>query len=198
MRKFIILITLFSSLCFAQSYDDMKQMDEMCTNGDANICYALGKLKERSSVLLQNKSTPESRVYYKKAADLYQENCQNNDYKSCAVLGNMHINEQGVGLDQFKAKEYFEKACDNNEQDGCVGLGKLHLSGVAARKDGDMAKKYFENACELENSTGCLFLAQMYEDGEGIKKSKKLAKEYYGKACDFNSPIGCAKFSTMK
>ena len=172
-------------------------MDELCDNGDASICYALGKMNERNSALLQNKNTPESRMYYKKASNIYKMECDEDNFTSCSILGNMHINSQGVDNDHFKAKEYFTKACDNDEQEGCVGIGKLHLSGVSARKDGKMAKKYFESACEKKNQNGCLFLAQMYEKGEGISKNKKQAKEYYGKACDFNSQAGCAKYSEL-
>lgn len=197
MKKILIFLVLCLSFCFSQA--ENQNMDERCENGDANVCYILGKTNERSSALMQNKNTPESRAYYKKAAAIYQKQCDaENNYMNCAVLGNMYINGQGVAADSFKAKEYFTKACENDEQEGCVGLGKLHLSGISARKDGEAAKKYFDDACNKENQTGCLFLAQMYEKGEGIKKNKKKAKEYYGKACDFNSQIGCAKYSESK
>ncbi|MDR0467562.1 MAG: sel1 repeat family protein [Campylobacteraceae bacterium] len=194
MKKIVFFLCLVYSFCFSQSQLEAQKMDELCFDGDANVCYMLGKLNERSSVLRQGKNTPESRKYYKKAAIIYQEQCDmEDDFSSCAILGNMHINDQGIGMDHFKAKEYFTKACENDEQEGCVGLGKLHLNGVSVRKDSEVAKKYFESTCTEKNQNGCLFLAQMYE-----KKSKKLAKEYYGKACDLNSQIGCLKYSEFK
>jgi len=199
MKNVVFFLCLICSFCFSQNQSEPQKMDDLCLNGDANICYMLGKMNERSSVLKQGKNTPESRAYYKQAAAIYQKQCDaESDFLSCAVLGNMYINNQGVSIDHFKAKEYFIKACENDEQEGCVGLGKVHLNGISARKDAEMAKKYFENACEKENQNGCLFLAQMYEIGEGVKKNKKSAKEYYGKACDFNSQIGCVKYSEFK
>lgn len=197
MKKILPILVLLFSLCFSQS--ETEEMQKFCENGDANICYALGKMNERSGALKQNKNTPESRMYYKKAAAIYQKECDvESNFVSCTVLGNMYINDQGVGSDHFKAKDYFVKACENEEYEGCVGLGKLHLSGISARKDANMAKKYFSDACDKKNQNGCLFLAQMYEKGEGISKNKKQAKEYYGKACDYNSRIGCAKYAEFK
>lgn len=198
MKKIIIFLVVVINLVFAQNLEEKQQMNKRCDDGDANICYALAKISERSGSLLQNKNTPESRMYYKKAAEGYKKQCEEaSDIASCAIIGNMYLNGQGISEDQFKAKEYFTKACEAKEQEGCVGIGKLHLTGVSARKDFNKAKEYFISACNNKNQNGCLFMAQMYEEGKGVGKSKSLAKEYYGKACDNNSGIGCAKYAEM-
>jgi TPR repeat protein len=88
---------------------------------------------------------------------------------SCARLGRMYLDGEGVARDEQQALALFELACFSRSGIGCYELGRLHLRGMGVARDTAKAEELFDKACALESQSasfdkgGCLLVEKECE-----------------------------------
>ena len=93
------------------------------------------------------------------ALEVCREECEQNDRKSCAVLGGAYRFGRNVEKDIMQSVKYYEKACElNTSRTGaCTELGTIYYlgrrpdsKGVGIEADPVKAKEYFKKAASLK------------------------------------------------
>ncbi|NGZ11547.1 MAG: sel1 repeat family protein [Nitrospira sp. LK70] len=74
---------------------------------------------------------------------------------SCASLGQMYQEGNGVKQDDFEAADLYQKACEGGYAIGCHSLGGAYLEGRGRPQDEGDALKYLRRGCELRNQQSC-------------------------------------------
>lgn len=106
---------------------------------------------------------------YKKAMELYQKACDDNDAKSCNKLGLLYKTGKNTKPNNKKADELYNKA-----------------------------NELFKKDCNNGDAFACFFLGGAYKNGqEGLEQNKTMAKDYYGRACDLDHQLSCEYYQDL-
>jgi len=91
----------------------LKKVADNCKNGDPNSCYVAGFAFYSGSGVNVSKA---------KAAFLFDNGCNQNQFVACGKLGHMYLTGDGVVVNSAKAEEYFKKACEGGDKMSCQFL----------------------------------------------------------------------------
>ena len=154
--------------------DEIKRLEELVKQGDADAMYELGHY-----YLYGQKGLSQD---YEKAKELFEQSANLGNTWAISNLGYMYYFGQGVLQDYEKAKEFYEKSASlGNDKSMCI-LGAMYYSGLGVLQDYEKAKKLFEQSANLGNTYAMNNLGNMYELGEGVSRDYTKAKELYEKA----------------
>ncbi|OUR79675.1 hypothetical protein A9Q83_04600 [Alphaproteobacteria bacterium 46_93_T64] len=99
---------------------------------------------------------------YKRAAELYEQECTSGNHSSCYGIAILYDKGNGVVQNDKTAFSFFlksfgmqKKVCDGGNAKECSGVGHSYEfgQGVAQRKE--KAAKYFRMACDNGDAFGC-------------------------------------------
>lgn len=153
--------------------DEIKRLEELVKQGDADAMTRLGYMYQTGKGVLQDYE--KAKELYEKAANLGNAGAMNN-------LGTMYYLGQGVSQDYSKAKEWFEQLANLEVADAMNNLGCMYESGKGVSQDYEKAKELYEKAANLGSAFAMLNLGIMYRLGRGISKNYSKAKEWFEKA----------------
>lgn len=126
------------------------------------------------------------------AATLFSSACNGGDATSCAFLGIMLWQGEGIPRDIDRADAALEKACKGN--DSRIDI-KTYSCGVWAHtlksSDPNRSASLALLTCEAGVMQSCTLLAEHYEEGVVTERDFEKAAEYFGLACDRGHPKGC-------
>lgn len=135
---------------FAQT---LSEVEQICEDGNARLCFALGELYRRGE-LGETKTDPNP----EKARQFYQLSCdlEYGEGISCSQLGLMLIRGDGGSKSEPRAEMMFDEGCYQGNGFGCYYSG---LQRVAGREKGNeewlVADYFFSRLCILSYEEGC-------------------------------------------
>jgi TPR repeat protein len=170
----------------AKGEPDFPEPDEPCPQG---LVFADGKCSVAAQASFQC------------TAGRHEEctaQCSKGSAGSCATLGAMYAEGNGVPVDAGQAATYYKQGCDGASSEACTGLGMLMLSGHAVARDVAGAAKLFDKACSDSVAVACAQLGLIYATG-----SKEVPTDYAKAAsalrrgCEGGSDAACGKFGWL-
>ena len=117
--------------------------------------------------------------------------CAQGHAGSCANLGWMYENGEGVKRDLTQAMALYRTACRGGDAVGCRGVGWLYENGLGVSVDLKRAAELYSQACRDGDPLGCSNLGVMYRKGRGVPQDGHKAATLYRRACDGGNPRGC-------
>lgn len=132
----------------------------------------------------------------KKAFEIFDRLCDRHP-PSCANLGNMYYDGDGVEQSYTQAYKYHNIACDKGIKDGCVSIGVMQEFGRGVEKDPLNASFLYRELCVDGIGKGCSRLGILYFYGNGVEKSFLKAREFSKKGCDLGDELGCNTLGTI-
>lgn len=124
---------------------------------------------------------------YVKAAELFQQGCNNGEPRGCYYLSALTMSGNGVDQDTELANELLLDACDQDVGEACYDLGVLSISELPDNpSDTDEIEESLEpiaRACELGFTLACADLATLYYTGGLADSDWDLAIYYFELAC---------------
>lgn len=136
---------------------DAQRLDPHCRSGDKGACIKL--------------------------IDLQDKYCQNGFASICGGLAQIYLQgdkQNGIKIDENKAKSYANKACKLDKTICAM------VSGLFSYKSRKIALQYAKKACEMGESMGCGVAFEAYSgqwESKDIKKDIKKVKYYESKLC---------------
>jgi len=152
-------------------------------------CAGLGLLYEQGTGVKQN---------YKKAINLYQKACNNNEAMGCNNLGLIYKFNNYQKPKYDKALVLLKKACDLNYSNGCNNLGHMYIKGLGIKQNNLKAYILYKKSCDLNNSLGCYGLGIIYFKGIYVKKDIVMAKKTFKKSCQQGFNQSCIVYQSLK
>jgi TPR repeat protein len=119
--------------------------------------------------------------------------CKTGDAGSCATLGVMYANGNGVPQDLKQGATLLKKACDLGDENGCANLGALYLDGAGVPANPQHAWQLLNGPCQKGISWACGRLGSMYETGYGVRRDLVAATQLYGTACVGGDEVACGR-----
>ncbi|MBZ7983944.1 tetratricopeptide repeat protein [Campylobacter sp. RM12647] len=120
----------------------IKLVKQSCKDDDnANACYDFANFCE-----VKYTQCDDFEKLYERAFNLYEKQCNNNDYSSCYFLANMYLNGVSTDIDEEKALELYKYACNNNDNKSCYEVSQLYEN---------KSLEYLRKSCELEFKYAC-------------------------------------------
>ena len=121
------------------------------------------------------------------AMTMHIKGCEENNAKSCVVIGQMYFKGDGVKQDFNEAFIPLKKACDQGEIRGCTLLGLMYERGDGVPQNIGKAIEIHQKDCRFGDPMSCRNLAELYEKQlDGTK-----AVTFYQKACDMGDTFAC-------
>jgi uncharacterized protein len=97
-----------------------------------------------------------------RAAGLFQQSCNADDYDGCRALGLAHVHgDLGLTVDPAKALGFYIKACEGDVTGACADLGKMYAQGIGTVKNLKRAKLYYAMACDRHHEESCQALKKL-------------------------------------
>ena len=124
-----------------------------------------------------------------------QKGCDLNDGVSCALLGNLLLEENNVAQNMGEVINAYHKSCELNIGLSCALLANFSSIGVAQHIGTPEA--LFQKSCDLNYGLGCSSLAESYLYGTGVKKDVATAKRLFKKGCELNESLACARLEQL-
>jgi len=122
------------------------------------------------------------------AMTMHIKACEENNAKSCSVIGQMYFKGDGVKQDFKEAFTPLKKACEQGEIRSCTFLGLMYERGDGVPQHIDKAREIYQKDCHFGDPMSCRNLAELYEKQlDGTK-----AVTFYQKACDIGDNFACA------
>ena len=121
--------------------------------------------------------------------------CSSGHAGSCATLGTMYAEGNGVAADQNRAVEMLTKACDAGSAEGCRHLAKHYQSGRGVAEDQARAVSLYLRSCNGGNGAACAEAGGRLFFGYGTKADTKRAGILLDKACDLEDARSCVQRS---
>lgn len=128
---------------------------------------------------------------------LAKKNCDNLDYESCQLLGEMKLEGKYIEQNTDDALKLFTKGCINKYPASCLSLGKMYNDGTAVNANDKKRDSYYKMAsimffenCNDNKSGDCMQLGQMYLNGY-IYDPYEEGLNYIKKACSMENGNGC-------
>ena len=116
----IIICVFFTSVSFAASADEIKDLEIKAAQGDAEMQFLLGSMYVSGEDV-----SPD----YVKAAEWFEKSAIQGFAEAQFILGFMYHGALGISQDYAAAKEWYKKACDNGYQLGCNAFKELNKAG---------------------------------------------------------------------
>ncbi|AKT42873.1 tetratricopeptide repeat protein [Chondromyces crocatus] len=127
-----------------------------------------------------------------KNAEECKSQCAKKHPGSCATLGALYMNGQGIERDPARAAEASKTACDGGEAAGCTQLGILTAEGTGVTKDVAASLQLFEKACNAAEAIGCGRLGRAYLTGDGVTADPARAATLLTQGCEGGDDRSCA------
>eukprot|EP00730_Choanoeca_flexa_P015327 TRINITY_DN7016_c0_g1_i3.p1 TRINITY_DN7016_c0_g1~~TRINITY_DN7016_c0_g1_i3.p1 ORF type:complete len:668 (+),score=158.85 TRINITY_DN7016_c0_g1_i3:108-2111(+) len=127
----------------------------------------------------------------------YQYNADRGDVQSQVVLGQLHLNGQGVMQDNHRAVRYFQQAAGAGHADAMAFLGDMYANGLGVEQNNDTAVQWMDRAANKNSAAGRNSLGVMYLNGFGVKKDVNKAFKLFQQAATAGSPEGQLSLGTM-
>jgi uncharacterized protein len=123
-----------------------------------------------------------------RAAQLFEESCNDGHAQGCAVTGELHAKGMGVPQDAAKAADFYQRAC-NSSAAFCGELGLAYLQGIGVRKDLARGETLLRKTCDADVPVACSNLALLLLKRDDAKAAARLydkaCSRGHGNACDF-------------
>ncbi len=131
-------------------------------------------------------------------ADECTAQCQKGSVGSCATLGAMYAEGNGLARDFAKAAPFLKQGCDGGVGESCVALGMLMSGGRGVGRDVPGAAKLFDKACSDSIVAGCEQLGLLYASGtKELPANNAKAAGLLQRACDGGSDVSCGKLGVL-
>jgi uncharacterized protein len=128
---------------------------------------------------------------FERAADLYQDACDDGEASACTRLGLMYGLGEGVARSPKKAADLYRKACDGNDARGCGSLGQVTLDGNGVAKNERRADELFDKACRAGHPAACAEHGVSLWRGRGALRDAARAKGLLERSCGAGFGRGC-------
>lgn len=106
------------------------------------------------------------RQWYVKAAE-------SGFYDAYGYLGDMYLEEDGVGQDFEKAKNYYLEGCDKGSSYSMSGLANYYYAGYEGKADLEEAKKWYYKAAYMGSSYAKRGIGIICEDEQNYEEAKR-------------------------
>ena len=146
-----------------------------CELGDMTGCSNLGLVYQRQK-------------NYKKARELFQRSCNENNQYGCFNFAQLYEYGYGVNTNNDKTSELYIKSCTLGYGSACDSAGELYYHDI---KNFEVALKWYIAACDLKYASSCHDAGYQYEIGQGVEKNVSKGNEFYRKGCDLNDVNSC-------
>ena len=90
-----------------------------------------------------------------KAAQYFENSCNQGSSKSCHALANLYLNGIGVKKNKQKAIELLDNSCASLYTSSCLYLAFLYKNGTHVKQNDKTSEYYFNIACRRGNKTAC-------------------------------------------
>jgi hypothetical protein len=141
----------------------LRFLKETCAKDQADSCRQLAEAYEtgKNGIAKDPAKAAES---YKRAASLYQSQCdaKDADDSACTALARLYEGGRGVAVDAARAAAYdkkafalYQRACDKGEAFECKGLGEAYQYGHGVPKDLAKAAALYKKACDGQFDPAC-------------------------------------------
>ena len=128
-----------------------------------------------------------------RAAQLYEQACDDGLPQGCGALGLMYATGEGVEQDYAKAAQLMQQGCDNGDFVSCGAWGELYEKGQGVEQSYAQAAKLYEKACDDGNgdASACYNLGLYYFNGQGVRHNYTKAAQLWQQACDNDLAMAC-------
>lgn len=133
---------------------------------------------------------------HQETAVYLSKSCNNNDYKSCVLLGDFYYYKADNKSEAFK---YYQSACDNHNPQGCIKLLDLYNRDKTQQLKNKASVLFkADKMCKSGASNMCFFLGDMYRNYSRISRiNHEKSFDYMRYSCDFNHSYGCKVLGDM-
>lgn len=163
----------------------LKQAEEKCQLGDFPACSQIGAMY---------KSLNNSKLFW----FYYEKACTGLHAESCAKLGDILTQGDGLILDQQAGRYFYAKACDLGNKPSCEIIGWNSSKNATCITDND-PEKCRALACEKQDAGHtCLIIGTNYYNGSHSSgKNDVFAAAYFKKACTRKNGNGCLNLANL-
>ena len=151
----IMVCLLFTTVCFAATAKEIKELENKAEQGDADAQFSLGRIYSQGEGVKQD--YVKARKWYEAAAAQGNAAAQNN-------LGAMYFDGKKARQDYAKAQEWWEKAAAQGHGTAQYNLGRIYYYGYGVEQDYDKAKEWFGEACDNGHKKGCEIYKEMNKE----------------------------------
>eukprot|EP00045_Choanoeca_perplexa_P011359 m.120091 g.120091 ORF g.120091 m.120091 type:complete len:676 (+) comp15606_c0_seq1:95-2122(+) len=127
----------------------------------------------------------------------YQYNADRGDLQSQVVVGQLHLQGQGVAQDHAQALRYFQQAAAAGHADAMAYLGDMYANGLGVEQDNTTAVEWMDKAATKNSAAGRNSLGVMYLNGYGVKKDVNKAFKLFHQSASAGNPEGQLNLGTM-
>ncbi len=131
------------------------------------------------------------------AFEIYNSQCQNNDYMACTYQGKMLKSGKGSPQNLALAADLFDRSCRHGYQPGCFELALAHFNAAGRPNDPEEVHTLLADACDRGHADSCGFLGVtmiMKNDGQVNKEADQKIE----KGCQFGSNLACNFLQSYK
>ncbi len=121
--------------------------------------------------------------------------CDAGDALSCAVLGLMYLNGDGVPVDDRRSAQLFRLSCGAGVSLGCGGLGSLTMLGRGVVKDVPRAIDLYVGACDNGDALSCDSLAAHYASQNPL--DNRVVATWLEKSCALGRMPACGMLAAL-
>ncbi len=126
-----------------------------------------------------------------KAASLYRQACDGEEYKACAALGGMYEKGRGVDINKREALLLYERSCEHDVSKSCTSAGRMYYYGNGVNRDKTKSVRLYAQACQDENAQSCAIFANELYEGKKEVKDYVTALALYKLACEGGERSSC-------
>ena len=153
---------------------------------DGEVMTILGNIYSKAKGVDQNEI--ESRNWFKKAKNWYQQLINTGSLSAMIGLADMHRENNYVReceCEFSQAKELYLKAIELGNTTAMINLGSMYKQGEGVVQSYPEAKFWYEKAANKGNTTAMFYIGYLYEVGSaGFAKDLEQAKSWYAKAAE--------------
>ena len=99
--------------------------------------------------------------HYKKAFNMFEKRCNNNDGYACGMVAYFYDKGFGVKNDKKRAIDFYKKGCNLNDKDSCTILGYYYYKGMIVNKNLKKSIQLLKKACNLKSKDACNYLKEI-------------------------------------
>jgi hypothetical protein len=178
--------------CAAPKNDNQRQCaagkaeacDAVCRTGDIDACIYF------SQVVLDEAERKQDRALAGRAAPALAKACDAGHANSCALLGNMIWDGNGVPKDVNRGRDLVIRACDAGSGIGCGSLGNAFITGDGAPHDAARGLRLTVRGCQLGGALACVLAGQQLAKSPS-KSDHGAAADFFVRGCDGRNADGC-------
>jgi TPR repeat protein len=177
-----------------------------CDAGEPRGCVRLAHLYEDATLPDAKKALAQE--LRRRAAAVYEKQCEAEDAYACLVLGALTITGKGVQKSTPRSQQLYAQARGPIEQQcadpstpaaakvrACNALSIVLARGLGGAKDTARSIEVLAQACELGDAAACMLAGSIWADGPGVREvaaaEPARAPAPLKKGCDLGDARAC-------